>query len=403
MHRNHHEILTPILRWEHRLRMKSPFGDISVEQFFSEYWQKKPLLIKNAYPSDLAATTPEELAALALEQEVDARLVQHDPVKDAWSVDYGPFTKAALRKLPRENYTLLIQAVDYFIPAVAALKKRLPAFPQWRFDDVMVSYATTGGGVGPHLDQYDVFLIQGLGRRRWLVAESDYPSIANDKQLLLRQILPFTPSLDVIAEPGDMLYVPPNAPHCGTALEPCLTYSIGFRAPAQADICARLADWLGEQEWDGARYSDPELQANADTAQISANQLGKVKALMEQLIHHTPQLEKAYAALVSQTRFSLTPVAKNWPSDRLVKTLEKGKHLVKDDNARFAWFKAQDGTVCVFANGLEIPVPNVSQECASFLCNIEQIEGRHLEQFKGDLSFVPLLTTLFNAGAFQLT
>jgi len=383
--------------------MKSPFGDISVEQFFNEYWQKKPLLIKNAYPENLAATTPEELAALALEQEVDARLVQHDPVKDAWTVDYGPFTKAALRKLPRENYTLLIQAVDYFIPAVAALKKQLPAFPQWRFDDVMVSYATTGGGVGPHVDQYDVFLIQGLGSRRWLVAEADYPSVPNDKQLLLRQIQPFTPSLEVIAEPGDMLYVPPNAPHWGTAIAPCLTYSIGFRAPAQADICARLADWLGEQEWDGARYSDPELTASADTAHISPNQLHKVKALMNQLIHHTPQLEKAYAALVSQTRFSLTPVAQNWSSDRLVKSLEKGKQLVKDDNARFAWFMGQDGKVCVFANGLEIPVPNIRENCARFLCNTEQIEFSHLEQFKGDLSFVPLLTTLFNAGAFQLT
>lgn len=392
-----------ILRSENRISMNSPFGDISVEQFFNEYWQKKPLLIKNAYPQNVAATTPEELAALALEQEVDARLVQHDPVKDAWTVDYGPFTKAALRKLPRENYTLLIQAVDYFIPSVAALKKQLPAFPQWRFDDVMVSYATTGGGVGPHVDQYDVFLIQGLGSRRWLVAEADYPSVPNDKQLLLRQIQPFTPSLEVIAEPGDMLYVPPNAPHWGTAIEPCLTYSIGFRAPAQADICARLADWLGEQEWDGARYSDPELTASADTAQISPNQLHKVKALMNQLIHHTPQLEKAYAALVSQTRFSLTPVAQNWSSDRLVKSLEKGKQLVKDDNARFAWFMGQDGKVCVFANGLEIPVPNINENCARFLCNTEQIEFSHLEQFKGDLSFVPLLTTLFNAGAFQLT
>ncbi|WP_157591462.1 cupin domain-containing protein [Permianibacter aggregans] len=382
--------------------MKSPFGEISVETFFRDYWQKKPLLIKNAFPTDLAATTPEELAALAMEEEVDARLVQHDPEKDSWHVDYGPFTKAALRKLPRENYTLLVQAVDYFISEVAALKQSLNMFPQWRFDDVMVSYAVKGGGVGPHLDQYDVFLIQGLGRRRWLVANPDYPSVPNDKVKLLRQIEPFTPSLDVIAEPGDMLYVPPNAPHCGTALEPCLTYSIGFRAPAQADIAARLADYLTEQEMDGVRYADPELQAAMDSAQISAAQMQKVKTLMSALMNDTTALEKSYAALVTQTRFSLTPVAKNWSKDKLIAALRKNKTLVRDDNARFAWFIGQDKAVHLFANGLEIPVSGISAESAQFLSNTTEVNAEAVERFADDLSFPDLLTTLFNAGAFQL-
>lgn len=384
------------------MAVKSPFGDISVETFFRDYWQKKPLLIKGAFPADLAATTPEELAALALEEEVDARLVQHDAEKDTWNVDYGPFTKAALRKLPRENYTLLVQAVDYFIPAVAALKQPLSIFPQWRFDDVMVSYAVKGGGVGPHLDQYDVFLIQGLGRRRWLVANPDYPSVPNDKVKLLRQIEPFEASLDVIAEPGDMLYVPPNAPHCGTAMEPCLTYSIGFRAPAQADLVARLADWLTEQELDGSRYSDPDLQPVTDSAQINEAQLHKAKALVTAMIQNDTAFEKSYAALVTQTRFSLTPVTKNWSKDKLTGTLAKGAQLLKDDNARLAWFVGKDNEVHVFANGLEIPVPAISSEAATFLCNCHQITKQDLDRFAEDLSFSALMTTLFNTGAFQL-
>jgi 50S ribosomal protein L16 3-hydroxylase len=384
--------------------MPSPtlFGALSAEQFLRDYWQKKPLLIKGAFPADLAAISPEELAGLAMEEEVESRLVQHDPDSGQWQLQHGPFKASMFKKLPKENYTLLVQAVDHWVPEVAALRQAYDCLPQWRFDDVMVSYAVKGGGVGPHTDQYDVFLIQGLGRRRWQVADASITVIPNPAVKALRQVEPFPASLDVMIEPGDVLYVPPGAPHWGTAIEPCLTYSVGFRAPSQADILTRLAEWLVENSIDGKRYGDTELQPATDSALISATTQQKVRAMMLELIQQPALVERAFACLVSQTRIPPEPPELEYTAAKLKTALGKKKWLQRHDDARFAWFAGTDGKVHLFANGEELDVGALKSESAAFLCNQNRIDGSILSEFAEDLAFLPSLTMLVNRGVFVL-
>lgn len=379
-----------------------PFGNLSPAQFLRDYWQKKPLLIKAAFPSDLAAISPEELAGLAMEEDVESRLVQHNPEQDSWQLQHGPFKASTFKKLPKENYTLLVQAVDHWVPEVAALRHAYHCFPQWRFDDVMVSYAVKGGGVGPHTDQYDVFLIQGLGRRRWQVADASIDVLPNPAVSALRQVMPFPASMDVIVEPGDVLYVPPGAPHWGTALEPCLTYSVGFRAPSQADIVTQLAEWLVEHGVDGKRYSDPDLQAVSDSALIPGQTLQKVRALMSDLIQQPALVERAFARLVSQTRLPLEPPEKNYTAAGLKTALGKKKILQRNDDARLAWFAGADGHVHLFANGEELDVGTLNSGSAGFLCNQARLSAEQLTAFTDDLAFWPVLTMLVNRGVFTL-
>lgn len=384
------------------LKPGSPFGALTPEQFLRDYWQKKPLLIKGAFPPDLAAISPDELAGLAMEDDVESRLVQHDPAGDRWQLQHGPFKASTFKKLPKENYTLLVQAVDHWVPDVAALRHAYHCFPNWRFDDVMVSYAVKGGGVGPHTDQYDVFLIQGLGRRRWQVADASIMVAANPAVSALRQVMPFTASMDVIVEPGDVLYVPPGAPHWGTALEPCLTYSVGFRAPSQADILTRLAEWLVEHGIDGKRYSDPDLQPVGDAALIPAQTLQKVRGLMAELVQQPALVERAFACLVSQTRVALEPLETDLTPAKLKSALGKKKALRRHDDARLAWFAGADNRVHLFANGEELDVGALNSQSAGFLCNQVSINAATLTEFADDLAFLPALTMLVNRGIFVL-
>ena len=378
------------------------FGSLTAEQFLRDYWQKKPLLIKGAFPADLAAITPEELAGLAMEEDVESRLVQHDPASGQWQLQHGPFKASTFKKLPKENYTLLVQAVDHWVPEVAAIRHAYDCFPQWRFDDVMVSYAVKGGGVGPHTDQYDVFLVQGLGRRRWQVADASITVIQNPAVKALRQVEPFEASIDVIVEPGDVMYVPPGAPHWGTAIEPCLTYSVGFRVQSQADILTRLAEWMVENHVDGKRFADPDLQPATDTALIPAVTQQKVRDMMLELVQQPALVERAFACLVSQTRVPLEWLEDELSESKLKTLLSKKKVLQKHDDARFAWFAGSDGRVHVFANGEELEVGSLRSESAAFLCNARVIDGSALNQFADDLAFLPTLTMLVNRWAFLL-
>ena len=208
------------------------------QAFLAFYWQRRPLLIKGALPNWRSPLTPEELAGLALEEEADSRLIGKS--NSGWALKRGPLSPPDFQRT--DDWTLLVNGVDQWVPEVAALKQCLRFLPQWRFDDVMVSYAVTEGGVGPHFDRYDVFLVQGSGRRKWCLGEwcdDDTPRIEHDDLNLLQN---FETSEEYVLEAGDVLYVPPGMAHWGVAETPCMTYSLGFRAPAIAALLARWTD-----------------------------------------------------------------------------------------------------------------------------------------------------------------
>ena len=232
--------------------MISPRFDFNAQLFLDEYWQKRPLLIRNALPSFQSPISPEELAGLAMEGEVDSRIVSR--VNHQWQLEQGPFGDADF--LRDGEWSLLVQRVNEWFPEVDALRGCVDFLPTWRFDDVMVSYATDGAGVGPHFDQYDVFLLQGAGQRVWKVgARCDVatPTIDADGLTLIEE---FDADQMHLLSPGDALYIPPGFAHWGAAVGESMTFSLGFRAPRIKDLIARLSDTLIDQIKDDLLLED---------------------------------------------------------------------------------------------------------------------------------------------------
>ena len=249
-------------------------------QFLRDYWQKHPLLVRQAFPAFAPPLQPDDLAGLACEEFALARIVSHDPRSDRWSVRNGPFAEDDFARLPKTHWTLLVQDVDKWDADAAALLAYFGFLPSWRIDDVMVSYAEDGGSVGAHVDQYDVFLLQGLGRRHWQVStDPDAPrGFRDDVELkLLRR---FTPTHDWVLEPGDMLYLPPGLPHHGVAQGACMTFSLGMRAPSQAEMAGDFIDHLVDALPESARYADPDLAPARGDGEIDDAAIERVASAM---------------------------------------------------------------------------------------------------------------------------
>ena len=246
-------------------------GGISPEQFMKTYWQKKPLLIRQAIPGMKALLDRADLIDLAAQEDVQSRLVIQTPApaKHPWRLRHGPFSRKALPPFKQNGWTLLVQSVDLLDARVHALREQFRFVPDARLDDVMISYATDGGGVGPHFDSYDVFLLQAQGGRRWRFGRQKDLSLQADMPLKI--LANFEPEQDVVLEPGDMLYLPPRYAHDGVAQGECMTYSIGFRAPDRVELAQALLQGLAEQASDtmaSQLYSDPKQGASPNPAAI---------------------------------------------------------------------------------------------------------------------------------------
>jgi 50S ribosomal protein L16 3-hydroxylase len=221
-------------------------------RFLQRYWQQRPLLIRQAISGFRGLLSTRELFALAARDDVESRLVMRE--RGRWSLTHGPFRHADLRALPERNWTLLVQGVNLHLAAADALLRRFAFLPYSRLDDLLVSHAVPGGGVGPHVDSYDVFLLQGAGRRRWRIGT---PRDAAPKPNLPLKILArFRPEAEWVLEPGDMLYLPPAIAHDGVAIDTCSTYSIGFRAPSAQEIATSFLDWLRDRIALAGQYGD---------------------------------------------------------------------------------------------------------------------------------------------------
>jgi 50S ribosomal protein L16 3-hydroxylase len=240
-------------------------GGVTARRFLSNYWQKRPLLIRQAIPRFRGLLSWPDLRALALRDDVESRLIVREHGR--WTLAAGPFRHGDLRGLPSRNWTLLVQGVNLHVAAADALLRRFSFLPYARLDDVMVSYAAPGGGVGPHFDSYDVFLLQGDGRRRWRIGRQR--SLALKRGLPLKILARFRPQHDCVLEPGDMLYLPPQIAHDGVAIDSCTTYSIGFRAPTAQELGTGFLDALRDSLDLEGRYRDPALALSRAPARIA--------------------------------------------------------------------------------------------------------------------------------------
>ncbi|MBX3725578.1 MAG: cupin domain-containing protein [Xanthomonadales bacterium] len=262
-----------------------PLG-MSPAAFLRNYWQKRPLLVRNAFPGLRPPISADELAGLACEPYALSRLVVHDAGHDQWTVETGPFEESRFADLPEEDWTLLVQDVDKWDRDVAGLLEHFRFLPDWRIDDIMVSFAAPGGSVGAHVDQYDVFLLQASGHRHWMIDTRVDAPLAFRPDQPLKLLESFDPDEEWLLGPGDMLYLPPGMPHHGVAMgeTPCLTCSIGLRAPSLAELTVDFAESLAEQLPESLRYADPDLAPAREPGRIDAAALARVEALLHQAL-----------------------------------------------------------------------------------------------------------------------
>jgi 50S ribosomal protein L16 3-hydroxylase len=284
--------------------IKLPVG-ITTDEFLADYWQQKPLLIPAGIPDFNPPIDGNDLAGMALEEEIESRLV----IGPDWSLEHGPFDIKRFEKLPSKNWTLLVQAVDLWVPEVAELLNYFDFLPRWRVDDVMVSYAEDGGNVGPHFDYYDVFLLQGDGQRRWQVGnicDEDDLCESNHGLKLLKN---FDSVQEWVLNPGDILYLPPKIAHHGVALGPCTTFSIGFRAPAATEMLDDLATELLSRNIKARHLNDPPLTTDRVLKPISSDYINQVRSLLLETLNDDQLLGEWFAQYMSEPKYpSLVPV-----------------------------------------------------------------------------------------------
>ncbi|MDY6468613.1 cupin domain-containing protein [Acinetobacter faecalis] len=334
-------------------------GGITAEQFLAEYWQKKPLLVRNAIPEIANILEPSDVMELALDENITARLIkQKDRDPNQWSVKSSPLLKADFQKMPK-LWTLLVQAVDHYSFDLAELWKKFSFIPQWRRDDIMVSYAPKGGSVGKHFDFYDVFLVQGYGHRRWQLgqmcnAETDFVA-GQPLKLLADMDIHF----DEVLAPGDLLYVPPGLSHYGVAEDDCLTFSFGFRMPNVSDMMDRVGDKFSENEILRNPLVDIIRDQMSAVGEVTNNELEYLKEKIMEQLQNSNVLEDAIMTLMSEPKYPENiPEAEEIGSGDLEEALEEGYKLCLEPSSRLLYTE-QDGDVLFWANGEGICISDV--------------------------------------------
>ena len=308
-------------------------GGISPARFMRQYWQKKPLLIRQAVPGMQPLLARAALFAMAGQDDVESRLITRAATGESWRLRHGPFARTAIPKLSQPGWTLLLQGLDLHLDAAHALLEQFAFVPRARLDDLMVSFATDGGGVGPHFDSYDVFLLQAQGQRRWRIGRQKDLTLQPDVPLkILRD---FQPEQEWVLEPGDMLYLPPRYAHDGVAQGECMTYSIGFRAPAQGewaqDLLQRLADMAGDSP--GVRYADRDQAATAHAGVIPAALQTFARRALEKVFSDPLALERSLGESLTEPKANVfftsnTPILSGGIAlDRRTRMLYDERHI----------------------------------------------------------------------------
>lgn len=372
-------------------------GGITAREFLRDYWQKKPLLIRQAIPDFESPIDADELAGLALEEEVESRLViEHG--ERPWELRRGPFAEDAFSTLPEREWTLLVQAVDQFVPEVAELLGHFRFLPSWRIDDVMISFAAPGGSVGPHFDNYDVFLLQAQGKRNWKIGQmcnSESPPLQHAD---LRILAEFEQSEEWVLEPGDMLYLPPRLAHFGIAEDDCMTYSVGFRAPSAAEVLTHFTDFLSQYLTDEERYTDADAQPVSDPHQIQADALDRLKGLLAEHMSDERMLLTWFGQFMTEPRYPELVAGEELGEEDFISSLENGAILVRNPSARMAWSEVDDD-VLLFASGQSRYLPGKLRELLKLVCSADALHSENLGTWLADEDGRDLLCELVKQGS----
>jgi 50S ribosomal protein L16 3-hydroxylase len=380
-------------------------GDRAPADFLDTYWQKQPLVVRDALPNFESPLTPNELAGLACEDGVESRLILKQGGEYPWELRHGPFDPEDFMDLPETHWTVLVQEVDRLIPEVGALLDRFRFLPDWRLDDVMVSYAPTDGTVGPHIDNYDVFLVQGSGHRRWEIGTTPVEDEEIVPDLDVRILDNFEADEEFVLGPGDLLYLPPRIAHHGVAADDeCMTYSVGFRAPKHRDLVGDFLQHALEHIDPEARYSDPDLTPVEHPGALNHDARAKVREVLHSLIDDDDTVDRWLGQYLTRPTRDREAVPPRQPvsADALTDALRQGTALRRGPVAHLAFLEHDDGTATLFVNGEAHTLDATLAYAAPLVTGRQGIPAETLTPHLDDEAFVELLTTLVNEGVLEL-
>ncbi|UQB41420.1 cupin domain-containing protein [Thiomicrospira microaerophila] len=362
------------------------FNQIDSQTFLKDYWQKKPLLIKQALPNFISPITPEELAGLSLEDEVESRMVLQHGTQD-YELRTGPFSEQDYASLPEKNWTLLVQGMDRLIPEVQQLLNQFDFIPRWRIDDIMISYATEGGNVGPHFDHYDVFLLQAAGQRKWMLTAHNCELDNYLENTPLRLMREFNIEEEYVLEAGDILYLPPKWGHHGVALDDdCMTYSIGYRSYKGQELWDSFGDYLSESSLFQTMYLDPNWQ-NTQPGEINNQAWLNAKQLLQAALNDEQSLQRWFGRFATQLDQQAhnalpEPLTDEEAGDleAFIEAIKQADYLERDPICRFAFQRICEELVLTI-NGFEWPTEGIADGVIMQIANHDRIDANTLQRW----------------------
>ncbi len=368
-----------------------PLGKLSAEQFIKDYWQQKPLVIQQGFKNFTSPISAEELAGLACEDDVHSRIVIEKGGNTPWQLIDGPMDETTFSKLPKTHWTLLVNDVEKHLPELVNIVDAFRFIPEWRVDDLMISYAPEGGTVGPHLDQYDVFIVQAQGHRRW---QLNSQPVADDNQVAnttLRIQKDFTAEEEWLLEPGDIIYIPPGVSHYGVATDDCLSFSIGFRAPTHTEMLTDFIDFISRDIANNKIYKDKNLQQQTHSNEITGATVENIREIFKDYFNSgQPVLAQWFGRFVSDTKTDL--LYENEEHFASFDALKQSHPvLYRNPASRFAFYE-QNSEAYLFIDGDDRLVSRwfAKTLCAQRECDLNKNTFNKAEQ--------QIILSLYNAG-----
>ncbi|MCW8866204.1 MAG: cupin domain-containing protein [Colwellia sp.] len=369
-------------------------NQMSQNEFLTQYWQKKPVVIRQGFKDFVDPISMDEFAGIAMEEAVQSRLVSKQDGE--WQAEFGPFE--SYDHLGEQDWSLVIQALDNFSEEAAELIEPFRFLPHWRLDDLMASFATKGGGVGPHIDNYDVFICQGTGKRHWRVGDrGEHTEVIAHEALL--HVEPFEALIDVELETGDILYIPPGFPHEGIALEPSMSFSVGFRANSAISLLSGFADHLIDNDLGTQLLEDPNRQAIKNSGEITAQDYASIKQQLQNLLDD----DKVFSHFVGNFLTSAKHELDLMPSDEPFAPEEVsellGIHAIKRLGGLRAFYLEEsiDNGVC-YINGEQVNFAAELAPAIKLLCNQVVVMPDELAPWRENKAFVSLMVDLLDQG-----
>jgi 50S ribosomal protein L16 3-hydroxylase len=371
----------------------NPLGGLSPEDFLQNVWQQQPLVVRQAFPGFKSPISADELAGLSCEQDVNSRLVIEKGGEHPWQTLYGPMDECVFQDLPATHWSLLVNDVEKHLPQLAWIVDRFRFIPEWCVDDLMISYAPEGGSVGPHLDRYDVFILQAQGHRRWQVHDRE---VAEDNQVAgtdMRIQKDFEPGQEWLLAPGDLIYIPPGVSHYGVATDECLSFSIGFRTATHAEMLQDYVEYISRDLPAEAIFRDANLVVQQHANEITAATIDTVREILKDYLRPDhPELPRWFGRFISGVKTDITPETGQSVADfsHLVAT---HRVLARHPASHYA-FSRRGSRALLFIDGDDF---DVSTGFAEALCARREVDAQSLARIM-TAEEQQLLLDLFNSG-----